>query len=515
MRTEEHRKLKNFDVVKIISAKSAVFAASRLLYVANTLVMGWALSKLGEADVTASSFIVSLQYVFVGISRGMLLSTGILAGEKNGAKQYAEVGKISRASWRLASTATLASAASLLIAPSILKISSIITSEVASATQNYMNYFALAVPAILLFASDKQLSVATKDAKISVMFNLIYAGIASGLGVPMALGYLGSAAAGAKALGISTAISAWLGLAAMRTYYHLDSRYQRFELYTQDKSQLKEYSKKLFELGWKIGAQSGAEFLNFMGTAFLFSAYGKSVDKPVVDMVTPVLQIGSALGLVAIGFGQAQAALISNERGALQKAFDKGDLISAGNARANISKIGSQGAIVSTVISGTIATVFYFHALDLVKSFVGNNLSFEQLDLSADILKISSMSLVFDTVRNVYAGNLSGFKDVNFVTMTNFVLMTVAFLSTSAGMLFSRDLVMPAMWARNISILSSAVINIFRWNKFNNLTTEDQAKIGRPSVLSSSAPLLAWRVLSLESYGSVNDNKSQKGLGIK
>ena len=475
--TIAHRELTNWESIKTVAAKSGPFTLSRVIYTLNTLSIGWALSQLSRNDVAAGPFFTSLQYVLVGIPRGMVLSTGILIGEKNGAKEYKEVGKISRASWELAALASSLSILALLSAPTLMQSLGLTSSAVSRVSQNYLHYYSMPVPAILASAAEQQLAVATKDPKVPLAFSTTYSGVSAGLGIPMALGLINQGLSGVKGFGISTTIASWLGFTAMRLYYACNNQYKKYDLFRFSYERQPNYFKQLVSLGWKIGLQSGAEFANLMGTSIVISSYAVKNNIPALEMMAPLLQISSAWGLISLGYGQALATLIANERGVMRKALEKDDHDSANAAKNNIRLIGHNGVLIGAGVSTMLAAACLLFPSLFASVFLHNDLSDEQMEQACNLLQVNALGLIFDMMRNTYAGNLKGFKDVNFATISSFLLMTLASLLFGSIALSMDSSLETFTWIRNGSIALSMLASAVMWSGYNNLDTHAQARV--------------------------------------
>ncbi len=466
------------EALSTVVHKSVPYATARLLYALNTILMGVTMSKLGKEQVAAGSFFTSLQYLFVGIPQGVMLSTGILFSEQNGAGEFKELGKISRASWKLGLISAICASAALIVAPYIMGSAGAMDSNVQKYVEEYVDYFSLAVPAILVSIADQQIAVATKDAYVPLGFITIYSGMASAFGIPMSLGKLGEAVSGVKGYGISTAISSWLGLLGMRLYYHFNkSHYEKYDLF-QLKYPENNYFKDLMNLGWKFGAQAGAEFANLTATSLLLSAYGSHSGKPALQMIVPSIQIASAWGLVSMGLGQGIATLIANLRGTMKKALTENDIETADTCKENIRKLSELGLILGTAISVGLAAVCFFEPGLFSNIFLSDDLADADVKTANELLQISSVGLILDTIRNMYAGNLKGFKDVNYSTMASFVMMTVVFSGAGAGLLYGNDSLTQLMWLRNLSIGAAMIMSGLRWRRYNNMEPIEQVLVG-------------------------------------
>lgn len=484
--------LSNQQAFSTVLEKSIPYATARLLYGLNTMAMGWAMGRLGSDQVAAGSLFTALQYLLVGIPQGAMLSTGVLVGEKNGAQQYSEVGKVSRASWRLGAFCSIGSVAALLIAPTIIGASGLAPEIVAKDVQQYMNYFFPAVPAILISIAEQQVGLAIKDAIVPLGFTAIYSGVASGLGIPMTLGLLGDKVSGIKGFGISTSISAYSGFFALRAYYWLSSKYEKYDLFRRSyKTGSEDYFQKLKSLGGKFAAQSGAEFVNLIGTSLLLSAYGERTGVPALQMAVPAMQIASAWGLVGIGLGQAQGNLIANERGAMKKAFEENNAEGLRVGSRNITTLARQGVYLGGGITAALALTCLLKPSFFTEIFLSDDLTQEQADESAALVQISSMGLLLDMLRNIIGGNLKGFRDINFATIASFLTMTALFFVTGGVTLFEADSLAGMMWLRNASICIAAGVSLARWKHFERMPPECQISDLLIPVIKETTPFLA------------------------
>lgn len=69
---DAHHLLSEWDALKTVFHKSIPYATTRLLFALNTMGIGWTVSRLGKAEITAGAFSTSLQYLLVGIPQGGL-----------------------------------------------------------------------------------------------------------------------------------------------------------------------------------------------------------------------------------------------------------------------------------------------------------------------------------------------------------------------------------------------------------------------------------------------------------
>ncbi|MBA2648582.1 MAG: MATE family efflux transporter [Legionella sp.] len=493
---EAQESLTNRQAFSMVFQKSVPFATARFLYALNTMLIGTTMAKLGKDQIAAGSLFTSLQYFLVGLPQGVMLSSGILYGEVNGGGHFAEVGKISRASWKLGLISSCGSIALLIASPYGLRALDVVNDSVQKYVEEYVNFFSIAVPPILLSITDQQIAVATKDALVPLGFILVYSGLASGLGIPMVLGNFGESLSGVKGYGISTAISAWLGFISARLYYRCAEKYKKYDLFQlYYPASDKDYLKELWSLGWKFGAQVGAEFTNLLGTTILLSAYAASSNRPALEVAVPSIQIASAWGLVAIALGQAQGNLIANERGAMKKSFEKGDLAAASCAKENITTLARQGLLLGTGLSAALVLMCILTPSTFTEIFLSNHIDEANKETANDLLRISTLGLFFDTIRNLCAGNLKGFKDVNFSTVASFISMTLIFVSGGAGILYGKDSLEGLMWLRNATIAAAMGMSAMRWRYYDNMSVESQVRVRAPAAVQ---PITAPTIIVVE-----------------
>ena len=508
---DEHiEPLSEFDAMARVAGKSLPFATARTMFAANTLAVGATVSRLGGDAVAASQFFGGLQYVLVGIPRGLLTASGILAGEKNGAQEYREVGAISRASWKIALGTSAVAIGGLVGLPYAIGATGIASPAVAQATSDYLLTYSIAVPAVLAGVAEQQIGVAAGDGRVPLGFTAVYSGVAAGVGIPMALGMMGEAVSGTRGFGIGTAISTWTALAGVRAYYACNNdRYGKYDLFNICADDRHSYTGEMWDLGWKTGLQSGAEFASTTATSFLLSAYGQHAGIPALQIVAPAMQLASAGGLVSLGFGQAQGSLISNQRGAMRKALKLGRDEEVAVGRNNIAALGRQGAVLGGALSGALALACAVKPELFVDLFLNSDVDATASAQAASVVQIGSVGLVFDMLRNLYGGNLKGFKDVNTATLISFGTMTVGFAGGAAGMLFGADMsIESVMWLRNAMVAASMIANVARWQSFGAMEASDQATYGiAESVVGSDS------TGSLLEHGALTGGRPQPKYG--
>ncbi|PLC53786.1 MATE family efflux transporter [Pollutimonas nitritireducens] len=230
---------------------------------------------VSAADLQAMALAVSIYItIFVGLM-GVVHALIPIIAQHFGGQRYIEVGRAWGQGVWLAFGLSVIGAATMLFPDAWLAISGHVDPAVRSNVTWYLRALILALPASLVFRSVYALGTAVSRPKVVMAINLASIAFKLFFNWIFMLGKLGLPALGAAGAGLSTAVVAWLTLAAgLWAIYH-DPFYKRFKPTLGVPNWTSQ--KELLRLGIPMGASYLVEVCAFTFMALLVAREGMYV----------------------------------------------------------------------------------------------------------------------------------------------------------------------------------------------------------------------------------------------
>lgn len=438
--------------IKNTISMSGPIVAARVSGGLNGFIVMLLVAQLGHSELAAGALINSIYFTFIVPIWQLFFAVGVLVGQKYGAKDYTEVGAITRQSLILGA---LAGIPIILIS---LHIDTILIfmgqdKHLADLTQQYFyGYVWSAIPSMWFVALGQTINGVSKQ-KASMIFTWIAIPFIIGIGYILMFGKFGLPKLGMKGMGYANACAFVIVDTIILLYFRFSKDLQKYKFFSKDKKIFTHYSIEIFQIGWPITLMVAAE-LGIFSLATIFVGWlGES--QLAAWQIT--LQINMVAFMFPMGIGQATTILISQEIG-----------------RKNYSTIRhlSYAGLLLGLICTLISCLIYFVAPKFLISFflnLKNPTTNNTLYTAITLLYITAIMNIFDTIRSVGACALRGLKDT-IIPMLIFVVLG-CILSLPLGYILSFPLHLGAIgmrWSFVFAFCVGAVILLFRLHKLTH-----------------------------------------------
>jgi MATE family multidrug resistance protein len=227
------------------------------------------------ADLQAMALAVSIYItIFVGLM-GVVHALIPIIAQHFGAERYASVGQAWGQGVWLALSLSLVGAAAMAFPHTWLSLSGDVDPQVRHLIAWYLRALILALPATLIFRTIYALGTAVSRPKTVMIINLVSVGVKALLNWIFIFGKFGMPALGAIGAGVSTAMVAWMTLAAGIWAIRHDGYYARFKLRLGRPRWADQ--KELLRLGLPMGGSYLIEICAFSFMALLVAREGMYV----------------------------------------------------------------------------------------------------------------------------------------------------------------------------------------------------------------------------------------------
>ncbi|HSW80289.1 MAG TPA: MATE family efflux transporter [Candidatus Saccharimonadales bacterium] len=450
--------------------RTGSFGLNSLFLASYFAATGKFLAMLGTegAGAAAGAITTPFQAVFLGTNVGILLATGFAIGPPIGAKDYKKAGHIAKASWALTAGLGTISSAAMFAIPSVLPL--LFEKQTAKIAGDFFYGYALiGIPTLMLITSP-QIAFQASDWYVPPVASfafMVIGGIASySLAFPAGLGALG--------VGLGGTIGGSLTCIPLQAWF-TKKHYKEYELYQRPIADWGDHTKNLLKSGWKLSAQRLTEWGNL---AIITTIIGASSNKALTAS-QPSNQYIGLLAITIQGFAQATGMIISRNKGAINEATEKflqsheeSYAFEAQKLHKNNVYTLTQNNIASVLLSGVIATSFYFGREPLAQFFLPSPIDSEITDAAETLLWINMIGLIPDAIRLVSGGALRSWNDILYPTIVGLITMTMLGIMAGWGFskLFDLDEAESMFWARNIAM---AVASCFIVNRCHSQIKKD------------------------------------------
>lgn len=410
-------------------------------------------AHIDAQTLAASALISRMQKAFVNPCVAIMFSAGPLIVRKRAVHKDTDVGSLVRSGFvqGLIISVPVALLTSF-VAPILVLLGQ--DEDISKIAQSYFRGFALGLPALTTMTILQQLSLGVSKPALAPMILGVCAVLTVGSGYVLVFGELGLPKMGVFGYGLANTISEWLTLSGFLLYFRFSKNFTSYEIFKPKLDKLFSRIWKLTKLGLPIGVQVGCETINFAVTTLMAGWISESA---LTASQISIQYYGLAL-LMIFGLG-IDSGIIAG--GAIKK-----------EDYSYAKKIGWVSNVYGIGISGTvlIASVAMPNILMLPFIDPDDPDNAQIVSMTQALLIINSSGLVVDSVRNVCAGLLRGFKDTNFNMLVGFTSMLLLGLPLSYALGFPAALGLSGIFiARDIGVFGGAIAMVSRWfYKINN-----------------------------------------------
>lgn len=508
------------EVLKVIS-----FGINCILVASHYIGNGIILSSFGEDEQAAASLISNIQAVTTGTIFGTLLATGVKAGpiigevdkllkenkNKEAEDKLKEVGTIIKISWIVGGSMSMLSAAGYLSMP--LYLPHIIKPSTAKATSDFFLTFSLGAFSDPVSTSNViVIGLIEKSIVNPLVLTAIYRLPALGFGYLFAKYF----DMGPRGLGLGTAVASLSSYFATQIWLSR-SVYKKYGLYECYFPQFKRHLISFFGYGWKTALQRLSEWINLTAISILIGSWSNDS----LRVLEPAMHANFLVALSLQGMGSAAMVFIGRDTAAqklhyerFKKNLSKAELreyFKLKNINRNaFYKNNLTGFILSAGLSGGI----YLAKQPICRLFLGSNITLHEEALAESILLWNLIGLLPDALRILSGGILRGWGDLLLPTIVSILLMTVVAVPAGGAISYYADdkSPLPLIWARDIAMILSAIINFFRF--FQHTRSDNLLYNNGKLAIDIYEKIEKWLSLDLDTNNNPNFVNLEK-IGFK
>lgn len=377
-----------------------VFLFSLPLILANLVVaLGgfvamWVLARLGYAGVAAGALVYNTFTIMAAIVFASSVPVSILTARAYGARRYGDISSILHAGCWIVIGVSIPVIITLL---QVDKIYAFFQQPVAAATMAaayFKGYVFALIPFSLRLVLFQLLNGMSKT-KLSLVFAVMELILGAPLACWFSQGGLGLAPMGATGVALSTACTSVLSLSATLLYLRKNCQFIQINLL---QSPSMAWIKRMLSMAIPISAQRVGEVTAFFAITVIIGHMGQIA---LASYEIP-LQFSFLSIMICFGLTQAAGILVGQ---------------ALGEGKPEIAK--QQGLTVigiALIIALGFSTAFLFAPQLLIHVFVDEHRQYAKqiTTLATAMLSVTSISLVFDVVRNVTTGALRGYQDTRY-----------------------------------------------------------------------------------------------------
>lgn len=352
------------------------------------------IAYLGRDALAAGALITTTQTTLLVFIWSLMFSVGVVVARAYGARLFTQVGTIYRQSLLLGTVVGIPASVFMWYVPVILHLCGQPTSVV-NLTDSYFHVLAFGVLPSMWVIASSQFLVGIARPKVATFWGTFNLPLTVLFGYVLIFGHLGFPRLGLVGFAYATTIIWWTSILSLIIYFAVSKKYKRFAMFDFSSFESFKHLKKLFQLGWPISIQNGAELLAWtINTIFIgwFGAQALGAQQIVVQLLMVSIMVGFV-------FGQASGILIGHALGRKDYRLTRA--------------IGYVGLILGLVMFVFIALIYLMMPKELIRIYINIHDSHNALiiHLAIVLLAVQAFILFFDGARNIFTGALRGFHD--------------------------------------------------------------------------------------------------------
>jgi len=369
---------------------------SRLLHALNGFISMILIARLGRNAVATSALVYSTVSLWQLAAWAMLYAMGAVVARAFGAQQQGqgaeEMGDIVRQACFLGFlvgvpvTLLLWNAATILVLfgqPAVLLKSA----------QAYFHGVAWGVLPSIWYTCFSEFVTGISRPRLVMIWTALSMPPTLLLAYGLLFGHFGLPAVGIAGVAYAISIMFWSLFIGIALYFYWHKDYRCYKLFERRLGFV--YVKQLFQLGWPISVQLGAEMAVFTMLTYMMGWLG-----PAALAAQQVLLQCNTM-IIMLPYGMAQAAAVTVGQACGQRRFD------LARYRGNAGMLLASGAVFCAVL------VYWFAPKLLIGLYLNlhDPASARAVQIAVSLLTITAFTLIFDAVRLSVTGALRGFQD--------------------------------------------------------------------------------------------------------
>ncbi|MCK4608150.1 MAG: hypothetical protein KAT71_01600 [Gammaproteobacteria bacterium] len=425
-------------IAREILKKGAVGFGTRLPLALGSFATSAMMASMGTDTLAASALISTTRNLFQVTACAMTVATALSAAP---AKDKREIGVIVKQQYGITACVSAVAMPIMIFSSPILQLLGQEQST-ADTAQDFLRGYALGFPFFVAINANNQIMLVTNRLE-SIASLFTQQGLAIGLGYILAFGEFGLPALGPQGLGYGSAIASLTTFAGYSLYMQSRAMFREYGIFSSNNKKGLSVFKDLLFKGLTIGVQAGSELLIYIPFTQIVAAMGET-DLASTDIAIQYMTIAS---VPVLALTQASGILISGFIGKQQ----------GGNAW----KMGKINLLFNLVVPLTYLGLSLAIPRQLVKPFSDDS---AVIDTAQNLLVLSSIGAVIDSVRFAAMGSLRGYKDMLFPALAS--IIPVSGISIASAYLLSYEAGLGAgsiFIGLDIGLTVAAGVMIPRW----------------------------------------------------
>ncbi len=362
------------------------------------------LSHFGDAVLAASALIFSLQVAALVISMSTLYSISVLVGRAYSENKLEETTRLLQQGWLLAIILSAIITVIFLSAPHLFIFFGQ-DKNLAMITGLYFHSLVIGTVPIMLQTACQQFAMGVLKQKLVIISSFICLLSTTFFGYALGFGHFGFPKLGVSGIGLAIGLQYWVGFLFMLSQFLFNKFFKPFAIFKIRPINRFAELKLLFNIGWPISVQVGAELLAIFSMTVMTGWLGKIslsarqvANQYLVFTIVPVIGVAQACGILvsySLGkkfFSDIRRILIIN----LWLAF-------------------------AFIIWFFLAFLLIPNTLARVYININDQTNTQLLHLVQLLLLIACFSQAFDSIRNITSGALRGLYDTRYPMMMGFI----------------------------------------------------------------------------------------------
>ncbi len=352
------------------------------------------ISYLGRDALAAGALITTIQTTLFVFIWSVMFSVGVVVARAYGAKEYREVGIIWRQSFLLAFLLSIPASIFMWFIPNILHFCGQ-PAHVINLTTTFFHILAFCVLPSIWMITASQFFVGISRPKVALAWSIFNLPVTVLIGYALIFGHFGMPKLGIDGFAYATTIVWWLSAITTFIYFVFSKNYKQFALFEIARSSSYKYLRKLFQVGWPISIQNGAELLAWTIGTIMIGWFGGSA-LGAQQVVIQIMMISMMFGFV---IAQASGVLIGHSIGRKDHTMTQA--------------IAHAGLVIGVLILSVFGLIFLILPKELIRIFVNINDPHNAMivHLAITLFAVEAFILVVDGARNILTGALRGFHD--------------------------------------------------------------------------------------------------------
>jgi multidrug resistance protein, MATE family len=424
-------------------------AWSRFIQMAGWFVGMMMVAHLGKNVLAASALINATQITICVVFMSTLFSLGVISGRLYGEKKFRETGALLQQGFLLSVILGVCMMLVFFFVGPFLKLTDQ-SPALVNIANAYFTLFAWASMPMMLMVSVQQFCYGILKQRLVIINNLISLAVFIPITYLFIYGGLGIKPMGVNGLAAGIIVQTIVNLITLLFFLYFGANIKQFHLFSRHSHKGLRYIKQLFSVGWPMSVQFGGELLAFfvltiftgwIGTAAL--AATQVVQQVILLFLVPLFAVSEAAGI-----------LVSQSIGAKQ--FHE------------VKRTGNVCVLLGVIVVIVLSSLFFTIPNDLTAMYVqiDNPANAYTVMLARYLFYISSIMLLLDTMRNLYAGALRGFYDTRFPMWVG--LITLWFIVVPVGYIVGFWLHGGVVGLRVGSVVGFAIGAWFLWRRWKN-----------------------------------------------